>query len=299
MDLSQEPNIHMTWFHTSKRCSLHHRRGTRAARNKQQITAESKLTVFLSTSTEGRKETNSTVFIHNARRWLIYKYTAGCDKTSFAKRKLKWWLNTFELLCLPAACTPSDRTNGLQTMKFPGWIIVVRCEAAFDGWNSCGKKKGACPSFFGGATPMFPTMLWQNVAEEKMKSIINITIITKKVKTSYQHKREVKTENRSMGRRRRLWHSMFCIGGKVKQLKTKKQCNERRATLVVPAKKVPLSLLTRLLANSNTSAHKKKMCGQLRRWRKTSRASPFVTVSQPIWLFLFFLSLSLCAAINR
>lgn len=91
-----------------------------------------------------------------------------------------------------------------------------------------------------------------------MKGVINITIITKKVKTTCQHKRKVKTENRSMGRRRRLWHSMFCIGGKVKQLKTKKLCNERRASLVVPAKKVPLSLLAKLSAKSNTRPRTRK-----------------------------------------
>lgn len=129
------------------------------------------------------------------------------------------------------------------------------------------KKRGrALPSSVE-RPPMLPTMLRQNVAEEKMKGVINITIITKKVKTTCQHKRKVKTENRSMGRRRRLWHSMFCIGGKVKQLKTKKLCNERRASLVVPAKKVPLSLLAKLSAKSNTRprTRKKRMCGQLRR----------------------------------
>lgn len=55
--------------------------------NKQKITPESKPTVFLSTSTKGRKETNPTAFILNARRWHIYRYTAGCKKTSFAKKK--------------------------------------------------------------------------------------------------------------------------------------------------------------------------------------------------------------------
>lgn len=200
---------------------------------------------------------------------------------------------------LSTRCVHSFRSHRwVANYEVPG--VDNRCEVWGRIWwmKLVRKRKGGVPFLLRwSGPPMLPTMLRQNVAEEKMKGVINITIITKKVKTTCQHKRKVKTENRSMGRRRRLWHSMFCIGGKVKQLKTKKLCNERRASLVVPAKKVPLSLLAKLSAKSNTRprTRKKRMCGQLRRWRKTSRASSFVTVSQPIWLFLFFSrSLSLC-----
>lgn len=144
---------------------------------------------------------------------------------------------------------------------------------------------------------MLSTMLWQNVAEEKMKGVINITIITKEVKTTCQHKRKVKTENRSMGRRRRLWHSMFCIGRKVKQLKMKKLSNERRASLVVPAKKVPLSLLARLSAKSNTRPRtKKKKCAANFEDDGKPPGHPPLSQSHNLSGFFFFsLSLFVCS----
>lgn len=158
------------------------------------------------------------------------------------------------------------------------------------------KRKGGVPFLLRwSGPPMLPTMLRQNVAEEKMKGVINITIITKKVKTTCQHKRKVKTENRSMGRRRRLWHSMFCIGGKVKQLKTKKLCNERRASLVVPAKKVPLSLLAKLSAKSNTRPRTRKK-ENVRPTSKMTENLPGILLCYSLTTYLafsFFLSLSL------
>lgn len=48
--------------------------------------------IFLPTPRKERRKLSDT-FILNARRWLIYRYAAGCEKTSFAKKQ-KWCLKT-------------------------------------------------------------------------------------------------------------------------------------------------------------------------------------------------------------